>query len=601
MMKPPDYEPSILPLFLKDIFPLCNLSLPGKNYDKVINAAYRQLFEELIPDFKKDVHFVLAEVLELDKEKSQPRLLVYSNRNRAGVKDLLEEYFAVIKSLREDEWSISKADALYTGSRIWCAEMQSADCPLRHDRKKWVYEKKGDFPRGYEFDDEADEAKEQRELEEIRVAFKKYTQALYDLQLKNYPFAYVMLIPIFLGSMYGKQSRMKLGAIFLHFATSRRVEQQALRRIFGRTLLFWHYYFTSEALDKRKEMFNQSRREFEQSRLEKETLEKSVALLNKIKPFIDNIGHSLRELQRPLFHLEAELKPAEVVILGGDQSKFFQTGPRVYILNGQQEITPRHDWADDAVDTYKTLVAGVLVNAFRLDGEVKPSARADLWARVSRVVTAKAEDPSDRLFKELTHVIPHLRVGNPTPEQVKETFKIVKSWYSDAFKPEGGPGMPLSMLEFAFRTWGSEFKKDEVEPRTFWVASEFPARTIDALGILHEERRFKEVSVSVSKERGGSGKALTCCEARIKLGEPGRPGGHLRHLWRSLDCSLKSRAQPRGNMTTFLWVLCGGRPLSLSGTVFSWRDGSHEVSVDFRDPRGRANEMVINWKGEIRV
>src|SRR5205823_9437930 len=109
----------------------------------------------------------------------------------------------------------------------------------------------------------------------------------YDLHLKNFPFAYVMLIPIFLGSMYGKKrSRKKLGAIFLHFATSKRVkEKQVLQRIYGRTLLFWHYYFTSEALDKRQELFERSRRA-------NESLERSQALFTKIKPFIEGIGKS---------------------------------------------------------------------------------------------------------------------------------------------------------------------------------------------------------------------------------------------------------------------------------------------------------------------
>ncbi len=596
MTKRPDYEPHLVHLFLKDIFPLCDMSSSEKDNDRV-DAAYTQLFEELIPGFKKgDVHFVLAEVLELDKESSQPRLLVYSNRNRAGVKKLLKEYFAVIKSLRDDEWSISKADALYTGSRIWCAEMGSPECPLHEEKKRWIYEKTRDFPRGYEFDDDADEAKELREVEEIRVAFDKYIQALYDLHLKNYPYAYVMLIPIFLGSMYGKKpSRKKLGAIFLHFATSQPVEQQSLRRIYGRTLLFWHYYFTSEALDKRQE-------QADQSRLEKEALEKSVALLNKIKSPIFQISNSLRELRTPLFELEVELNPVGVVILGHEQTRFFQNAPPIPILNGMREVTPKHDWADGTVEVYKTLVAAVLIDVLHLEKEVADPAD-DLWAQVASVIDARADDPSNRLFKELTNAIPNLRVSEPSAEQVKETFKVIKSWYSDAFKPESGRGMPLSLLEFAFRAWGCEFNKvevrDKVEPKTFWVASEYPALTISALGILRE-KGFRNVSVSVFKERSSGGRALTHCEARIGLSVPSRQRGNLRRLWESLNESLMNR-RPVGDMTQFLWYLGGRRQLSLNGTVFSWREGNHEISIDFRDPRGQSDEMLIKWKGEIRV
>ena len=98
----------ILPLFLKDIFPLCDLppSDADKDNDAIVNEAYEQLFEQLIPGFNEgDVHFVLAEVLELDREKSRPRILVYSNKDKHGFDELLKKYFEVIASLRDDEWN----------------------------------------------------------------------------------------------------------------------------------------------------------------------------------------------------------------------------------------------------------------------------------------------------------------------------------------------------------------------------------------------------------------------------------------------------------------------------------------------------------------
>ena len=293
-------EPHILPLLLKEIFPLCDLSLPmGSDDDWLVNAAYEKLFEELIPGFKAGkVPFVLAEVLELDREESKPRILVYSNRDEAGVDELLQEYFRVIDRLSEDQWSISKTDALYTSSRIWCAEMGSAECQVADEKRKWVRWREGTFPAGYGF---ADKVAEEEEVEQISVAFKRYVKELHSLHLKNYPFAYVMLIPIFLGSMYAekkKKARTKLGAIFLHFATAKRIDdKRELLRIYSRTLLFWHYYFTSEAIFRRQDTLERTAK----------TLEERITIFNKIKPSIDEIRYFLHAVQKPLAALEADL------------------------------------------------------------------------------------------------------------------------------------------------------------------------------------------------------------------------------------------------------------------------------------------------------
>src|SRR6476659_5258593 len=128
----------LVSLSLREIFPLCDPSPAGDNTEQ-INAAYQTLFEEAIPGFKKrKVSFVLAEVLQLDQQTSCPHVLVFSNKEEKAVHDLVDEYFNVIGTLREDEWSISKTDALYTSSRIWCAETTSAKRPGRNIEPNWV-------------------------------------------------------------------------------------------------------------------------------------------------------------------------------------------------------------------------------------------------------------------------------------------------------------------------------------------------------------------------------------------------------------------------------------------------------------------------------
>jgi len=584
-------EPHILPLLLKDIFPLCDVTLPVGE-DWLVDAAYEKLFEELIPGFKDgEVHFVLAEVLELDREESRPRILVYSNRDKAGVDELLKDYFQVIDRLSEDQWSISKTDALYTSSRIWCAEMESAECPVTDDKRSWLVWREGTFPAGYGF---VDKVAEEEEITQISVAFERYVKELHSVHLKNYPFAYVMLIPIFLGSMYGKKkARTKLGAIFLHFATAKRVEdEKALLRIYGRTLLFWHYYFTSEAIYRRQDMIERTAK----------SLEERISLFKKIKPSIDKIRYLLHDVQKPLADLEAEMDPVRAVLFGEDLSKFFRADRPVPILDGKIEVIPRHDWVSGAVEIYKTLIAGLLLKAFGLEQEVEPTA-TNLWGQVSGLIDNKARELSQPLYQALLNSLPHLAIREPTEQQVEDTFTVIKSWFSDAYKiTKSRPGMPVTMLEFAFNVWGCDFRRRELDSTTFWVASEPPVLTISALWLLHEKHRLKTAEISVRREDRGLDE-ITSCEMRIVLEQSHREvsdkRANLARLRDSLETSLASRADPIGDTTRFLWILGGRRKLNLKGTVFSWQKGDCEFSVDFTGRTGAAKEMLIKWRGGI--
>lgn len=593
MQKRPSPPTRVLSLHLRDLFPLCDVPLSPSDDDKkeIINAAYQRLFEDIIPGFNTgEVLFVLAEVLELDRETSRPRILVYSNKQRADVAILLNEYFEVIGSLREDEWSISKADALYTGSRIWCAETLSSECQIQKEQRSWEIFISEEFPRSYEFEDHIEEEKE---LKEIELAFNKYLSSLYELHLKNYPCAYVMLIPIFLGSMYGnRKSRKKLGAIFLHFATTKRItNKRDLLRIYGRTLLFWHYYFTSEAVERRQAMLEESDRR-------RQSLETDAELFKRISPFINEIRMHLAAIRQPISDLEAQFDPTRLLILGGgDVRKFFQAGPPIEML--QRQITPKHDWAEGDVDTYKTLVAGILIRAFQLEKETI-DAELSFWEEMSRVLSAKA--PESASVRELVNFLPALKKPTPSDAEVKEIFKIIKSWYSDAFKIEKSPGLPITMLEFAFKTLGSKFETESVNERTFWVASETPVRTIEALGFLHEKHGIARALLRVDKERS-NGRLNTDCTLTIDLEkshwEVTKRVASLTRLRVALQTCAEKKEEPRGDTTRFLWMLSGGRPLTLKRTIFELKTETNQFEIDFMDTRGMTPRMRMSWRGEI--
>lgn len=582
----------LVPLSLREIFPLCPPSPSGDNTDE-IDAAYQTLFEEAIPGFKKrKVPFVLAEVLELDRQTSRPRVLVFSNKEEKAVHDLVDEYFNVIGTLREDEWSISKTDALYTSSRIWCAETTSAKRPARNIQRNWVSSPRPEFPAGYQFEDEV---AHEHELEEIDEAFNNYIDALYGLHLKNYPFAYVMLVPIFLGSIHGGEKRKKLGAVFLHFGTTTRIVKKDLLRLYGSTLLFWHYYFTSEAVERRQVLLEESNRAYR-------SLETENALFKRIEGPVKQIRLQLAEISKPLMALEAEFNPTRLIMFAGeDLRQFFQAGPPIKVM--QHEVVPMHDWDPGAADTCKTLVAGILFKAFRLENTT-PEPGTSLWEEMSHVLSAKANEPS-RIHSELIKTIPALMNTNPTEHEVKYTFKLLKSWFSDAFKVENSVGLPVTLLEFAFKVLGCAFEKNGEDARTVWVASRPPVQTIEALGVLHDKQRIRGASVHVKRERT-NGRLMTSCALRIELEKThhqasDKKTANLTRLRDALKRCHQHKEEPRGNTSRFLWKLSGGKPLSLTGTVFELKEKTSKFAVDFADPKGNANEMRMLWSGEINL
>ena len=267
-------------------------------------------------------------------------------------------------------------------------------------------------------------------------------------------------------------------------------------------------------------------------------------------------------------------------------------------------MTPKHDWSSGPVEVYKRLVAGLLLKAFGLENEAEASA-SNLWEQVSALVSRKAHELSQPLYQALLNSLPHLSVAEPSDEQVEETFRIIKSWFSDAYKKsKPTPGMPVTLLEFAFKVWGCHFRQDGLDSKSFWVASESPVLTIDALLILHEKHRLQAAEISVCKEERRL-ETITSCEMRLVLERSHREASdrqaNLARLRDSLESSVVSRAEHMGDMTRFLYVLGGGRKLNLKGTVFSWKKDNCEFSVDFKGRKGEKREMLVRWSGEINA
>lgn len=591
----------LIPFSLENIFPFNEISGDESDDAQKVNEAYRKLFEELIPGFReKHVQFVLAEVLEIDRKESASRLLVYSDLKEDERRKLIDEYKGIINSLKDvSPVLISESDAFYITSRIWCAEtFGMGQAGKNRGDREWSFLPGAKIAKtGIGLDTNFDIKSEE---EKIEATFRIYVERLYSHYLKDYPFAYVLLVPVFLSSMSGRtESWQKLGAVFLHFTTTEQVGQTDLRRIYARTLLFWHYYFTSEAIDARQKQIQER--------------EAQIDLHKRVDKFLDEIRQGLKNIERPFHLLEAELNPVKGLILGGENVAgfFVAGGPAVKLGDGLPEITPRHDWMEGEVDLYKKIVAGVLIKALHLEDQV--TGGEDLWEKISNVLcnpktfshgkSKSTTSSTELLLKELRESIPELSVSAPSSEQVERAYMTIKSWFNDSYKQrKSAPGLPLDMLEFALKVWECDVTVGKKELSHFWVASKTPVETIDALGMIHEKYRINKATIEVTRTRNPVSRALlSSCELRLTLLRPSK--GDLRDLRKKLLDTLKQDEEPRGDTTKFLWTVGGRLKLNLVGTQFvgQAREEEGEILIDFMDSKGSASEMLINWKGRVAI
>lgn len=580
-------------LSLNDIFPFSDLSSAeqddaGQDDTEKVNQAYRKLFQKLIPGFdRKHVQFVLAEVLEIDRKESASRLLVYSDLGNEERNTLINEYKDILNSLKDvSPVLISESDAFYRTSRIWCAETEGVAASSDHTgEKEWSFLRESITTTGIDLATDLDLQKGEQAIDRT---FRVYVEKLYAHYLRDYPYAYVLLVPIFLNSMSPRrESLQKLGAVFLHFTTNERVEQIELRRIYSRTLLFWHYYFTSEAIDRR------------QSKLQEQ--EARAGIYTKIEPYLNDIRRGLLDIRQPLRRLEAELSPVKGLLFGGEDvsSEFFSpSGRAVKLREDLPEIVPKHDWEDDDDEAYKKIAAGVLIKVLHLEPTI--SSDMDLWENVSGILRNSPQP----LFRELLRSFPALETSSPNQQQVKDTYCQIKSWFSDSYKRETAPGLPLDFMEWALRVWESDVVIERRELPRFWVASRHPIQTIDALGMINARCRIRHATIVVTKTRSDISNApLSSCELKLELSPGADKAGSLRDLAKSLSKAVREDEDPRGDMTRFLWTIGGRRELTLRGTKFigSEKRREGEVSVDFMQKRGAPRELLITWRGRIEI
>jgi hypothetical protein len=563
----------LLDLSLENIFPLKELSDEELDDPHKVNMAYKKLFRELIPGFKDNhVQFVLAEVLEIDRRESVSRLLVYSDLDEDARTHLISEYKTLLQSLNTESL-ISESDAFYLTSKIWCAETFGA----RHDgvderTREWGFPSTEKITKtGVGLNRNCDLNSEELK---IKGTFEQYVDLLYHFHLKKYPFGYVLLVPICLNSIFDREESLKkLGAVFLHFTTSKRLEKINLQRIYGRTVLFWHYYFTSEAVDRR------------QARAD---------VYEKIKPWLDEIQKGFRNVRQPLRRLEAELNPIRGLFDSEDAREFFANQGTVKLGGGLPEISPRHAWQPGNIDPYKQIVAGVLIRVLSLENRIEES--DDLWESVATVLHSSREVHHKRLLD----VFPGFKNGAPNPQQVEEAFNLVKSWFSDSFKQVNSPGIPLSLLAYVMNDWTTLQIGNEKEMSHFWVASRTPVETIKALEILNRSYDIKEASLKLDKVRDIVSKPpLSTAQLTLSFSFRENKAVSLKRLKHSVSEALRTGEKPHGNMTEFLWHMVGASKLKLLGSRFVGKSQDGELSIDFKDSDKASNELVINWRGRM--
>lgn len=573
----------LLNLSLNAVLPQCELA-PG-------DEIFPHLFRQVLPNFDKNVEFVLAEILALQLLESKTTTYVYSDSNAEDKKILIGNYLKIIKGFYEKQsWSLSKLTNFYFGQRIWGAQVRSTEAAFAPERqggeKGW--EKEEDTIPDLNAEDD-----EERREEEIENMLQEYIHNLYDLCLYRYPHSYILFIPVSLNSLTEQHSyKAKLGAIFLHFSSCEEVSGLELRRIYSRLLLFWHYYYTSESLAKREIEINQMK-------ADKERYEDAFKYINEIQKIV-------QELKKPLQNLELSLSPVLGLIYGGGLlTDFFDTSGRPFQLNEKLAVKPVHDWnaeiarTPEGLKTYQDLTAAVLYKVLGLEDIVR--SEPSLWQQLCQLMNMPAAGPKRLLINALGEYIPELKNETPTLEEIRNAFKAIKAWFHEAYKPKNkfDAKLPVSFLAMSLKAMNCRisFPIGDDEDLEFWVASTRPIDTIDALAVLDgmysiEDATFKKTA-----------KNTHLMEIRTKMPH-NMDEDSLCKLHRIVTHTLRNYKEgdiPRKGNTTYVFMnLFGFKHMEKDEGGFHWSQDSYRLTVRFDGEENLKNKISMEWVGRVR-
>lgn len=587
----------LVDLSLADIFP---------QYDQTQKAGDAQSFDifyemikQVLPKFDR-VEFILAEILELESSKGRATTHVYSRFDEETNGALIDSYFEIIDGIRESRgWSLSKLDNLYFKQQIWCIHVHSDERVNNNAGtvgSRWWH----DPTREKTLDLRSDDHVERGE-EEIEEMLNDYITKLFDLCLSPYAHSYVLLIPIALNALKEEdKNKAKLGAIFLHFSSCEQISKEDLRRIYGRVLLFWHYYFTSELLGKRQ-------LEIEQSQRKLEKLEAAQELYTSAQQHMNDILNKLHDLQKPVLNLEMTLSPVCGLIYGGQSlERFFQPGGRPVQVNGHT-IEALHAWSHEGktpegLKKYQDVTAAVLLKLLGCADSTMP--QQSLWQHLYAWINQGVSGSKRLVLKALVEYIPALSHENPEPDEIENAFKLVKLWFNDAYKEHPHhASLPYSFLALALRSMNCDFKYEESLSRgdSFWVASRRPVETLDALAVLHNMYAIKQAALIIEKGREHQLDIMVERPHNVNEGDAERIEESLENVLNALG----RRDVPRqGDMTYVLSKLFGDKKVAREGTVFRWEDTRPEsvrchASMGFHGDGDNRNKISMKWVGRV--
>ena len=265
------------------------------NSTKDIHA---DLIAALVPQFSERVKFALIEVLELDKEISEAKTWVFSDKSDDELTSMVQAYFSEIGILfAERRFTLSSAYEFYFGDRVFfsCVESPKAT-RLEEKQRRWFGPTSASLERDIDRSDAVD-------ADHVQSAYDEYVSHLSKTLLKDYPVGYVLLVPVAL-SHSDPTRRRKIGAVFLHLGLNERVanelseEQVFAQTVFQRINLHWHYNLTAESLFNQTQLAESARAAAVAATLASDQLKKEqTKFKDKVLPVLNDMSKAIGELK----------------------------------------------------------------------------------------------------------------------------------------------------------------------------------------------------------------------------------------------------------------------------------------------------------------
>lgn len=333
-------------------------------------------------------------------------------------------------------------------------------------------------------------------LHEYKEYFRSYAKMMNQEFFNNSPYFYILLIPIALSYKKDKKHQERIGATFLHFGITEKLNEEQLLNIYQKIILYWHFNLTARVLKMRQDQIIKIKEQAIRA-------QEQVTIFEQINIPVNELVRLLKEANKPLSDLIAIKSPLEILGFKGEALG------RFFIHDGSVDLAPgitietAHNFPATETETKKfiRLIPAIILEALG----ASDNCREPLWdyLRLYLDVPPSSIKNLSAAIKDILPILNDTReeaADKNKNEELKETFNTLKEWFSEAYKPQNYEGSYIGLhctfIQVILQTLRIDYtSKLDMKKDRIWFPSARPIDTTHALNLLHHEYTIKKVKL----------------------------------------------------------------------------------------------------------